>query len=78
MSNILSNLNKILLYLHCKQCLEARLKGKILGEGFQRLAVGWTKEGLQVWCTRHDCNILHVDFEGQTHPANTTAKRGKK
>ena len=30
--------------------------------------------GLQVWCKRHETNILHVDFEGNT-PANMRADR---
>ena len=34
-----------------------------------RLECGWTDLGFQVWCKRHDINILHVDFEGHKHPA---------
>lgn len=29
------------------------------------LEAGWTKKGFQVWCKRHELNIIHVDFMGQ-------------
>ena len=35
--------------------------------------VGWTEMGLQIWCVRHDCNVVNIDFEGHQHPANETA-----
>ena len=44
---------------------------------YQKIQVGWTDHGIQVWCVRHDCNIVHLDFEGYTHPANTTTYVGK-
>ena len=44
---------------------------------YQKIQVGWTDRGLQVRCVRHDCNVIHLDFEGQTHPANTTVYVGK-
>lgn len=72
-----TNENNIIAYLHCGKCLEewkANHKGKISPKDFARTQSGWTKEGLQVWCNRHNCNILNIDFEGQKHPADTTAK----
>jgi hypothetical protein len=41
---------------------------------WQKIQVGWTQLGLQVWCIRHDCNIMHIDFEGVKHRANTTRR----
>jgi hypothetical protein len=66
------------MFLHCGKCL-AELKAKAEREGsasprdYARLSVAWTPVGLQVWCVRHDANVLHVDFEGFQHPANLTA-----
>ena len=37
--------------------------------------VGWTKLGLQVWCKRHDANMMHIDFQKQQHPANLTCNK---
>lgn len=71
MEKELSNKNKIEMFLHCALCFKEK-PDSISPRDFARLEVGWTVEGIQVWCVRHECNILHVDFESQTHPANTT------
>ena len=69
------NTNEIIQYLHCGQCLIEVAKRQEPIE--QRLEVGWTKLGIQVWCKRHNMNLLHIDFEEQQHPANTTGAGGK-
>jgi hypothetical protein len=62
--------------MHCKKCLaELVAIVKRTGQGqspamYSRYDVGFTNEGLQVWCRRHEINIVHIDFEGQQHPAN--------
>jgi|TARA_Y100000034_G_scaffold11416_1_gene11918 hypothetical protein len=56
-------------YLHCKNCLEELPDGYSPAE-YSRLAVGMTKPGLQVVCMRHGVNVCHIDFEGNTHPAD--------
>jgi hypothetical protein len=40
------------------------------------LQVAFTKIGIQVWCLRHNCNVIHIDFEGHKHPANPEASTG--
>lgn len=57
---------EIAMYFHCSLCVAE-------GQPFQALEAGFTRLGIQVVCKRHQINIVHVDFEGQTHPANTTA-----
>lgn len=61
---VVGNLKEIILYMHCRQCIEENARSD--------LEIGWTKKGLQVWCRRHDGNIVNIDFEGQKHPANTS------
>jgi hypothetical protein len=61
--------NCILLYYHCRQCIDELPPG-ISPANWSRLSVGFTGIGVQVWCNRHECNIVHIDFEGQQHPAN--------
>ena len=51
-------------YLHCKKCAIELPKG-VSPRDFQRIQLGWTKPGLQVWCVRHDVEIVHLDFLGQ-------------
>lgn len=67
------NTNEIVSFMHCGLCLKQLPAGKSPREWAQ-LEVGWTKLGLQVWCRRHECNVLHVDFQGQRHPANVTMR----
>jgi hypothetical protein len=60
--------NEIKLFMHCHKCLQEKPSNKSPREWAQ-LEVGWTKLGLQVWCKRHECNVCHIDFQGQKHPA---------
>lgn len=66
MSRNIPNTNEITAYMHCAQCIKEGLA--------QSIEAGWTSLGFQVWCRTHDCNIVHVDFEGERHPANLTRK----
>lgn len=59
---------EIRMYYHCKRCLEELPIGTSPVE-YQRIEAGATDKGFQVRCLRHDINILHIDFEGHTHPA---------
>ena len=66
-------------YVHCGRCVE-EIKAKSpetrghSPQTYACLSVGFTPLGLQVWCYRHNINVVHIDFEGCRHPANTTAK----
>jgi len=60
--------NDIQLYLHCRVCLSEIPENQSAGD-YQQLEVGWTAAGLQVWCKRHDMNVVNIDFEGHQHPA---------
>lgn len=73
-----SNRLSMVSYLHCGRCLAevqeiAEREGSASPREYAQLEVGWTRWGLQVWCRRHECNMVHIDFEGQKHPAITTA-----
>ena len=67
----ITNEKAIRLYLHCAKCGAERLAELSIKE-FADLEVGWTEQGIQVWCKRHNCNVIHIDFEGSKHPANDT------
>ncbi len=66
-----SNRLAIELYLHCGMCLEEIPEG-ISPQEWASLEVGWTGLGIQVWCKRHECNVVNIDFEGHQHPAEMT------
>lgn len=60
-------------YMHCGVCLAERPADQT-PQQWAQLEVGWTVLGLQVWCKRHKVNVVHIDFQGRTHPANMTRK----
>jgi hypothetical protein len=59
----------IQLYFHCRKCLEEKPEGMSPQE-WSSLEIGYTALGIQVWCKRHNINVVHVDFEGVQHPGN--------
>lgn len=61
----------IKMYLHCALCLE-ELPPDTSPQEWTSLEVGWTEPGLQIWCKRHNCNVVHIDFEGHQHPVDDT------
>ena len=61
-------------YMHCGLCLtewKSGEAGETSPREYARQQGAWTKLGFQLWCNRHDANILHVDFNGQEMRANT-------
>lgn len=68
------NSNEIKQFFHCANCMKDLPSGKSPREWAQ-LEAGFTELGVQVWCKRCECNIVHIDFQGQCHPANMTRKR---
>lgn len=72
---MIPNTNEIHSFVHCGLCLEEihspKLVGKHSPREYAQLEVGFTEVGLQIWCKRHECNVLHIDFEGQCHPSNS-------
>jgi hypothetical protein len=62
-------------FIHCKRCIE-ELPPSTSPMDWARLSVGFTPQGIQVWCNRHEINVMHVDFEGVKHPANLQPRDG--
>jgi hypothetical protein len=63
-------------YMHCGRCLKEK-PADVSPRDWARLECGWTTAGFQVWCKRHECNIIHVDFEGVKHKADTRRNESK-
>lgn len=57
---------EIVEFFHCKECLAELPEGESPRD-YQWVQSGWTAQGLEVWCVRHDLKIIHIDFEGQKH-----------
>jgi len=60
--------NEIRQFFHCRRCADKLPVGRSPAE-WARLEIGATPLGIQVWCRRCDINVIHIDFEGQKHPA---------
>ena len=60
-ANHSNNPCQIRLYLHCVQCREAQPEDEPPNE-FERVKIGWTDRGIQVWCVRHDAEVIHLDL----------------
>ena len=71
MTDTPSSDNCIEAFVHCDNCLSDCPHGKSPRQ-WASLEVGFTEIGLQVWCKRCEMNVMHIDFEGQQHPASTS------
>ena len=57
----------------CSKCETEFLLGSTDSRSLQdysRLDIGFTSIGVQVWCRRHDANVVHIDFAGQKPTAD--------
>ena len=60
--------NHITQHVVCAKCEEEYLGGLTDSsslKNYTKLDIGFTNIGIQVWCRRHNANVVHVDFEGQ-------------
>ena len=62
----MTGVNKIFMNFNCNQCGEEYADGKFgrnkSMEELSRISVGRTKTGIQIWCVRHDRNIVEIDL----------------
>ena len=57
----------------CSRCADDVTEGRAAAVSmadYMRLDVGFTPKGLQVWCRRHEANVVHIDFEGRELPTD--------
>jgi len=71
------NVNSIVSFLHCELCMK-ELPEDTSPREYGYYEVGWTELGIQIWCKRHECNVMHMTFEGHKFPANITRIRTTK
>ena len=66
-------LHKIEQPIVCSRCADDVTEGRaglVSMADYMRLDVGFSGTGLQVWCRRHDANVVHIDFEGRELPTD--------
>ncbi|HSH02062.1 MAG TPA: hypothetical protein VLL52_06035 [Anaerolineae bacterium] len=52
-------------FIHCKRCFKewvAKKQGKISLRDWSDLSVSFTPIGIQIWCNRHNKNVMHLHF----------------
>ena len=67
---ILHGINQPVVCARCADEVASGALGDVSIADHQRLDVGFTEFGLQVWCRRHDANIVHVNFGGARFEAD--------
>lgn len=61
--------NKIKQPIVCVKCSDEFTNGQTDAKSLQdysRIDVGFTYRGLQIWCQRHQLNICHINFDGNS------------
>jgi len=70
--------NKIFMFFNCRECVQEYMDGKYgrnkSMQELARIAVGRTKTGIQVWCVRHDKNIMDTDLPDDHYIMNMPLK----
>jgi len=67
--------NGITQLMHCPRCVKELGERKIplSPQQYAKVEFGFTSRGVQLWCVRHNLNIIHIDFGDQKLRANTSA-----
>lgn len=65
----------IVAYVNCSRCIaewkeDPNLNKAMALRNYARFSCGATARGFQVWCNRHECNVIHINFQGMQHPAD--------
>ena len=53
----------IVAFMHCGKCLNELLAGES-PRSYASLEFGWTPKGFQLWCKRHEMNVINTDLQG--------------
>ena len=64
-SHLLYNIKEILICNQCYQEYDAGLTDSKSLQQYTILDVGLTDMGIQVWCRRHNVNVVHINFGGK-------------
>lgn len=51
-------------FYRCPTCMKEMPEG-ISPREYSHIEAGFSSRGFQVWCLRHELNVIHIDFKGQ-------------
>ena len=65
MKHLLNQINEVIVCVKCSdEFMAGSTDAKSLQE-YSRIDAGFTDQGIQLWCNRHQINICHINFEGK-------------
>ena len=64
MQQLLYSINELVVCSRCADEFEGGGTEAVSLREYTVLDVGFTDKGMQVWCRRHDTNVVHIDFDG--------------
>ena len=70
LSRLLHNIERPIVCSRCADEVTDGRAGLVSMADYMRLDVGFSEAGLQVWCRRHDANVVHIDFQGHDLPTD--------
>lgn len=60
-------------FFHCSRCIKEMPDGVSPME-WSKTQTGLTRLGVQVWCNRHDVNVVHIRFTDDGPVMDTSTK----
>lgn len=73
LAHLLHSIEQPIVCSRCADEVADGTAGPISLADYGRLEVGFSTRGLQIWCRRHDSNVVHIDFEGNDLAADFRA-----
>ena len=70
MHPLFNNIREPVVCAKCADEFQAGATDALSLQDYTRMDVGFTDRGLQVWCRRHQTNVVHIDFAGATPEAD--------
>ena len=70
LAHLLLNIEQPIVCSRCADEVAEGAAGPVSMADYMRLDVGFSSLGLQVWCRRHDANVVHIDFRGHELPTD--------
>ena len=70
LSSLLHSIEQPIVCSRCADDVTEGRAGPVSMADYMRLDVGFSPIGVQVWCRRHDANVVHIDFEGRSLPTD--------
>ena len=67
------NMNEITTYFHCQKCVDGGMNPQSFRES-TNVSVGFSEIGIQVWCERHQEEVLHLNFHKSIKNGNYSTK----